>query len=225
MIRPALLVLILATALACGGSQPASEASPASSGAAAAQPAATPPPAAAPAPAAAPSADEVPVLSSQGVPVSETATSPQDAAGIHFDVPAGWQQQTPNSGMRLAQAAIPGPAGAGEFAAFFFGPGGGGGVEANIDRWIGQMEGAGEPHRESFEAHGLKVTLVDVAGTMKASQMGTGPATAQSGYRLFGAVVEGPGGPWFFKATGPTGTLEAARADFLAMLHGLRAAA
>jgi hypothetical protein len=49
-----------------------------------------------------------------------------------------------------------------------------------------------------------------------------GPAEPQPGSRLLAAVVEGPGGPWFFKTTGPDETVAAARADFLAMLRAAR---
>ena len=125
--------------------------------------------------------------------------------------------------MRLAQAAIPGPEGAADFAVFYFGPGGGGPVEANIDRWVGQMEGAGQAEPEMFETNGYKVTWVDVKGTMKPSQMGMGPATAIPEARLYGAVVEGPGGPWFFKAQGPDSTLAPQRDAFVAMLKSVRA--
>jgi hypothetical protein len=129
--------------------------------------------------------------------------------------------------MRMAQAAIPGPGGPAELVLFHFGPGGGGGVEANIERWIGQVEIEGEPERGAFAAgdpaqDGVRVTWVDAAGTLQPSGMGMGPTEPQPGSRLLGAVVEGPGGPWFFKATGPDETLAAARGDFLAMLRAAR---
>jgi hypothetical protein len=124
--------------------------------------------------------------------------------------------------MRIAQAAIPGPGGPGEFAVFFFGPGGGGTVEANIDRWVGQMETSDHPKPETFESGGMKVTWVDVKGTMKPSQMGMGPSTPLSDARLYGAVVEGPGGPWFFKATGSNKTMAPQRDAFVTMLKSVR---
>jgi len=142
---------------------------------------------------------------------------------IDFDLPAGWQSQPPSSNMRLAQAVIPGSGGSGEFAVFYFGPGGGGGVDANIERWISQMETQDKPKPETFETNGYKVTWVDVHGTLKASSIGMGPSSAQADSRLFGAVVEGPGGPWFFKATGPNATMTAARDAFVAMLKSVRA--
>jgi hypothetical protein len=124
--------------------------------------------------------------------------------------------------MRLVQAAIPGPGEAGDFAVFYFGPGGGGPVDANIDRWVGQMEEASKPTPETFEVNGYRVTWIDVKGTMKPSQMGIGPKTPQANARLFGGVVEGPGGPWFFKATGLDATLAPQRGAFIATLKSVR---
>jgi hypothetical protein len=180
-----------------------------------------------PAEAAATSEAPIGTLSSRGDAVAPGGGSPSEAEGgsIDFDLPDGWQAETPSSGMRLAQAAIPGAGGPGQLAVFFFGPGGGGGVEANIQRWIDQMEPApgASPKPESFQnAQGFKVTWVEVGGTLKPSSMGMGPATEQPGSRLLGAVVEGPGGPWFFKATGPDKTISGGREAFLAMVKSVR---
>src|SRR6476661_7628861 len=76
----------------------------------------------------------------------DPAPNSQQAAGaagsIDFDLPQAWQSKPPSSGMRLAQATIPGPGGPADLAVFFFGPGGGGPVDANIERWVGQGGGA-----------------------------------------------------------------------------------
>lgn len=169
-------------------------------------------------------------VSSRGEPV---APAPQDggmaaaAGSITWELPEGWEEQTPSSQMRMAQAAIPGEAGPGELTVFHFGPGGGGGTEANIQRWIGQMEVAAgsEPTRETFELdNGYQVSWVEVAGTLQPSMMGTGPSEPQPDSLLLGAVVEGPGGPWFFKATGPEATLAPEREEFKEMLRGIEPA-
>src|SRR5205807_2155263 len=101
----------------------------------------------------------------------------------------------------------------GECAVFFFGPGQGGGVEANIKRWIGQFEQPdGRPSdqlakQKQETINGLSVTTIDLTGTY----LGGGPTMGQSGkkagYRLLGAIVEGPQGAIFFKLTGPTKTV------------------
>ncbi len=158
-------------------------------------------------------------------PLTSRSSSPADgtivAPGAVFTLPPGWIAETPKSGMRLAQALIPGAAGEGQLTVFYFGPGGGGGIESNIQRWVGQMERdpASAPLRDTFEVNGFRITWVDVAGTLKPSTMGTGPTTPQPGSRLLAGIVEGDQGPWFFKATGPAETLQAQRDAFLSMLR------
>lgn len=153
---------------------------------------------------------------------SNLAASP-GSSGLVYQLPAAWVAEKPASNMRLVQASIPGKGGAAQFAIFYFGRGGGGTPEANIQRWVDQMENPpAPPRRESFSAHGLTIDWVEVAGTMKATTIGMGPATAQPGYRLLGAVIEGPNGPWYAKVTGPDATVAAARQAFLDLLRGLQ---
>ena len=146
--------------------------------------------------------------------------------GLTVVLPDGWQQVPPSSTMRAAQATIPGAGGAGELTVFFFGTGQGGGAEANLQRWMQQIapDPGSEAERTTFEGDGLRITCVDVHGTLQPGQMGMGPSEPQADSRLLGAVVEGEGGPWFFKATGPEKTLGPQRNAFLAMLHSARLA-
>ena len=53
--------------------------------------------------------------------------------------------------------------GEGECAVFYFGAGQGGGVQANIDRWIGQFEPEGKPVTAKRTINGLAVTTIDVS--------------------------------------------------------------
>lgn len=144
------------------------------------------------------------------------------SAGLVYTLPAGWNETPVSSSMRLAQGEISGPGGAAEFAVYFFGPGQGGGPEANLERWAGQVEATVPEQQETFETNGLKVTWIDVAGTLKPVGMGMGPSSPQPGGRLFGAVIEGPDGPWFFKVLGPDATLGAEREKFVGMLKAVR---
>ena len=178
-------------------------------------------------PAAPPTGDAPPATEPAFKPVTthetRTADGPEVAApGATFNLPAEWQQQTPSSSMRLAQASIPGPDGNGELTVFFFGVGGGGGLEANIERWIGQVEIESPPVRDAFTHGDYQVAWVEAHGTLKPSTMGTGPSEPQPGSMLLGAVVEGTGGPWYFKATGPASTLDSQRDAFMAMLRSVR---
>jgi hypothetical protein len=172
-----------------------------------------------------------PAPESAQVRAAETPdAAPADASGelvvpgARFDQPQGWLFRQPSSSMRLAEAEIPGAGGAALLTVFFFGAGGGGGIEANLERWAGQMEaeaGAG-PTRGSFEVGGYTVSTIAVEGTLLPSRMGGGPSEPAPGSKLVGAVVEGPGGPWFFKLTGPAATVTAAEPAFDAMLRSAR---
>lgn len=158
---------------------------------------------------------------------SDAGGTPLDVKGLHVVLPNGWTSVPPASSMRAAQAVIEGPGGPAELTVFHFGAGQGGDVEANIQRWLGQIvpQAGTKPQREVFESGGgLRITWVDAEGTLQPGQMGMGPKEAQPGARLLGAVVEGDGGPWFFKATGSDLTLAPQRLAFRGMLQRARLA-
>ena len=137
----------------------------------------------------------------------------ESAAGISWAAPASWQTQ-PARPMRAATYKVSPAAGdseAAECAVYYFGQGQGGGVQANVDRWVGQFQG-GKPQTKKRSIHGLDVTTVDVAGSY--TGMG-GPMMASKevkpGYRMLAAMVETPQGNVFFKFTGPAKTVAANR--------------
>jgi hypothetical protein len=110
---------------------------------------------------------------------------------------------------------------------FYFGPGQGGDVGANVKRWIGQFDSAtGGPAQNAriskSTVSGLPVTRIDVAGTYKSSG---GPmmqaGAAKPGYRLLGAIVEGPEGAIFFKFVGPAKTVAARQTEFDGVLKSV----
>ena len=147
-----------------------------------------------------------------------------DASGLKLTVPAGWRSEPPGSSMRAAQIAVPGAGGEGQLTVFHFGAGGGGGVDANLDRWLSQvvLDAGTEPKREVFEAPPLKIHFVAASGKVTASRVGSFPAQDQPGWGLLGAVIEAEGGPWYLRLVGPKDTLEAQRDAFLKMLRGAR---
>ncbi|MBI2215638.1 MAG: hypothetical protein HYU52_18475 [Acidobacteria bacterium] len=151
--------------------------------------------------------------------MTQSASSPSEIA-ILYELPAGWTRVKPTGKLRLDQASISGPGGDAELVVFFFGVGGGGGVDANLDMWAELVEG-GTPVRSSFEQGVFKVSCIDAAGTVIPSGM-TGARQPIPNGRLLGAVVEGPGGPWFFKVTGPDATVAAQKDAFLGMLRAVR---
>jgi hypothetical protein len=149
------------------------------------------------------------------------------AGGIKWDAPASWKAQ-PERPMRSATYTVPKAAGDaedGEAAVFYFGPGQGGGVDANIKRWIAQFEAPGGGPADKLAktskttVNGLPVTRIDLTGTYKPAGGPMMRATASKpGYRLLGAIIEGPQGALFFKFTGPAKTVGAQQAAFEKMI-------
>jgi len=125
--------------------------------------------------------------------------------------------------MRAAEYVIPGAAGDGDDAeciVITFGPGQGGGVDENVDRWVGQFSDASKPQRTTLQVNGLKVTRIEVTGTYSPMRMPGMPAgqSNHAGWRLIGAIVEAPSGLWFFKLTGPDATVKAAGPELQSLL-------
>jgi hypothetical protein len=151
--------------------------------------------------------------------------SAESAAGVQWTAPAGWKAEAARP-MRAATYAIApaaGDADPAECGVYFFGPGQGGSVDANIDRWRSQFtdpNGRTTPAKiDKGQLHGLHVTRIDTSGSY--SGMG-GPMAAKTqtvpGYRLLGAIVEAPGGNIFVKFTGPMKTIAANQQKFEQLL-------
>lgn len=184
-----------------------------------------------------PSAAQQSAQASPGLaPPSAASNVPHAAQGraalaLQFEAPSSWVAEQPASSMRAAQYRLPrapGDAADGELVLFYFGPGSGGGVDANLQRWRSQFQG---PNGQALPASagstevitssaGLKVTVLEVQGTYAPPAMGPRvPAREPApGFALLGAVVESPKGPWFFKATGPSATIKSQRDAFREML-------
>ena len=151
-------------------------------------------------------------------------------AGLTFLPPADWKPVATSSSMRVAQFALPKAAGDsqdGELVVYFFG-GQGGSVDANIDRWVGQMQQPdGRPSsavvkRESRTINGLKVTLVDLSGTYVAEMSpGSNQLHTNPGFRLRAGVIETANGPYFIKLVGPARTIGAHEKQFAAFLSSV----
>jgi hypothetical protein len=159
---------------------------------------------------------------------SLAAVSPAAAPALTYQVPDGWRTEQPKSSMRLAQFALPREAGDAEDASaviYFFGEGEGGGVDANLERWAGQMAQAGgrpgtvkDGRKSTFTANGHAVTVIDITGTYTDMMSG---ASGKAGYRMKAAVVETPGGAYFVKLTGPDRTVTKWDASFTAFLKSM----
>ena len=144
------------------------------------------------------------------------------SSGIQWKTPSSWREGGPRS-MRLATYFVggPDPETTGECAVFHFGPGMGGGVDDNIERWVGQFEGTPNYVRRVTSVRGLKVTRVEIAGTFLAPDSEMQSQGKRAGWKLLGAIVEGPQGAVFFKFTGPAAVITGATKDFDALLASL----
>lgn len=159
------------------------------------------------------------------VTASETVRT--EAAGLRFAVPPTWVRTLAPSDVRAAQYRIPRAASDSEdpeLIMFFFGNTKGGGVQENLDRWYAQFtQPDGSPSRDAAvltirTVKGLRVTAVDLSGSYTGMQPRTDP---KPGYRMLAAVVEGKGGPWFFKVVGPQASMAQAKDELDAMLLSL----
>lgn len=158
-------------------------------------------------------------------------------AGVTITAPKAWKDFGP-SGMRAASYAfgpVRGDADSATVTVFYFGKQGGGDIEANFDRWLGQMAmpGGGDPRefakRDDGVADGMPFHQMAVSGTYNGAAMGGGMGGgmergACAGYFMSAAVLEGPEGNIFFKLTGPEKTAGEMNATFLAMLQSARRA-
>jgi hypothetical protein len=144
--------------------------------------------------------------------------APQGASGeLHFKAPDGWVTEKPSSSMRVGQYKLPKVEGDKEDASlvvYYFGATQGGTSQANIDRWIGQMQqpdGSSSKDKaktETMTANGLKVATVDVSGTYTAEMApGSQSFHNNANYRLRAAVIETPKGNYFVKLAGPEKTV------------------
>jgi hypothetical protein len=152
-------------------------------------------------------------------PQSKSAQSAVNASGeLRYKAPDGWVIERTSSNMRVAQYKLPRADGDVEDASlvlYYFGSGQGGSVQANLDRWISQMQqpdGSSSKDKaktETITISGLKATTVDVSGTYTAEMSpGSGDRRNDAGSRLRAAVIETPKGSYYAKLIGPARTVE-----------------
>jgi gluconolactonase len=135
---------------------------------------------------------------------------------ITLTVPADWKRERASNRLRLAQFVIPvakDDKETGELVVYSFG-GGGGGVDANIKRWISQFanEGRKAEVTKGTSAQG-KYVVADISGTYNKP---IGPPIRRQtkptpGYRMLAVIltIEGKGN-YFLKLTAPAKTAAAA---------------
>jgi hypothetical protein len=132
-----------------------------------------------------------------------------EIAGYQFVAPDDWKQSEPTSPMRKAQFDLTSEDGkTAQLVFFYFGPSGGGGVRANIDRWMKQFKDMQDQKIKEEIVNEVKVTYARATGTFLSGSP-FGPKTPKPGHSLLGSIVEGRQGSIFLKLVGPTKTVKA----------------
>lgn len=130
-----------------------------------------------------------------------------------FNVAAPWIKAQNAGMMTKAILQFPVEGGTPLDAKFYDFGGPSGGIDANIQRWIGQFEGTPKVKKEELDFKGTKVILLTVTGTYMDGMPG-GAKTSKPNYTLLGAIITGAKSNIFIKFTGPMETVAKAHEDF-----------
>lgn len=161
-----------------------------------------------------------------------TAHAPAPQAkgdAVTWEDPKGWEKK-PGGGMRHSTYTVPPAEGdkePGELVVFYFPPpAGGGDVESNITRWVGQMQGADakDIKRTDRTVNDIPQHIVEVPkGTYDKGASAMGKEDKVENYGLLGAIIVAPdASKYFYKLTGPANTVKASRDQFFALLDSIK---
>ena len=152
----------------------------------------------------------------------------QEPLHITWIDPPAFKRVPPSNPMRKASFVVPRAAGDtedGELTVFYFGPGQGGSIDANVDRWVKQFGDVkpGDVKRADRDANGLRQHTVELeSGTFSVAWAGMGGGKPKDNFGLVGGIVETPSGAYFFKLTGPSKTVKKAKPDFYKLLDSIK---
>jgi hypothetical protein len=152
-------------------------------------------------------------------------------ATLTFTPSPEWQPKAVTSMMRVGEFVLPRAAGDAEDASlviYFFG-GTGGTVQANLDRWFGQLSQPDGRQTKDVATtsgrliNGLSVTLFDATGTYVAEVTPGSPERFNKpGFRMRAAVIQTGGGPYFIKFVGPLKSVTRWDKEFETFLQTIR---
>lgn len=145
--------------------------------------------------------------------------APEGARAVYaWEAPQGWETVSPTS-TRIANFTI----GADTECYLTVLPGGGGGPEANVNRWRKQMSLA-DYTAEEFAALEKKPILDKEAifVSFDGTYVGMSGSENKSGYGLLGAIFDDDGNAVFVKMVGPKATVDAERDRFNAFCQSLK---
>ena len=151
---------------------------------------------------------------------------------VRLEAPAEWESKEPATRILEYEFAVP-PVEGDENPGRVTVMGAGGGVEANIKRWVDQFEqpdGSDSKEKakiEKQEINDAEVHVVSITGTYK-DRPGGGPFTQtpivlREDYRMLAAIIVTEGkGHYFIKLYGPEKTVDAQEEAFQKMLETLQ---
>jgi hypothetical protein len=187
-----------------------------------------------PEPTAAAAGPASPFLPPSGAPAAPApapaASMQQEPLHITWVDPPAFKRVPPSNPMRKAAFIVPRSEGDkedGELTVFYFGPGQGGSIDANVDRWVKQFGevNPSDVKRADREANGLRQHTVELeSGTFSSGTGMGGGGKPKENFGLIGGIVETPSGAYFFKLTGPSKTVKKAKADFYKLLDSIKTA-
>jgi hypothetical protein len=160
-------------------------------------------------------------ISMSGLRAQEHSTFP--VGEFTFTRPAKWEWVESTSPMRKAQLKVTDAASkaSANVAFYYFGTGGAGGVQANVDRWLKQFAEPSDQINAKVEhttVGNTKLTYVQAEGTFNSGAPG-GPVTPMPGYALLGAILESDKGNVFVRMTGPKDLVKSSVVDFKKMIE------
>jgi hypothetical protein len=137
--------------------------------------------------------------------------------GLSSRAPAEWKEVNTQRQFRYKEFSLP-RVGDDKYDAeliiFYFGQGGGGGVEENIARWKGIFQPPPGKDidqvtkREEFRVGDVKVTYLDISGTYLYRPFPMAPrAEPRPDHRMIAVIFESPKGPYYFRLVGPEKTV------------------
>jgi len=103
-----------------------------------------------------------------------------------------------------------------EVVVYYFGQGQGGGIDANINRWVGQFQGTPEKKIEKKTLGSREVIFLTATGTYMQSSGGpfSGKKTEAPDSMMLAAILPSEKGAVFLKLTGPKKSVEAMKKAF-----------
>lgn len=137
-------------------------------------------------------------------------------AGISFEIPAAWEE-LPNQTMVDSKYIVHTDQGDMELTLTSMG----GGIEANLSRWVGQVGQApgDEPTWSTVDVAGIESRMVDVRGSFNSRL--PGQSGTQENWRLIGVAIPLPR-DFFVKLVGPREAVAAFQDELTAFLKTAR---